>query len=75
MSKTVSAKDTELLAGGRVRVVEATPRGGTAVVAGAHDDYRVVVRDGVARCPCPGFRFRRTCSHSRAALLVVGAIR
>jgi len=75
MSKTAETKRTELLASGRVRVVEATVWGGTAVVAGAHDDYRVVVRDGVARCPCPGFRFRRTCSHSRAALLVVGAKR
>ncbi len=75
MKKAATAKDTELLMSGRVRVVKATVRGGRAVVAGDTDDYQVVVRDGVARCPCPGFRFRRTCSHSRAALLVVGAIR
>lgn len=68
-------KTFALLRSGRVRVLEATTRGGRAIVVGDVDDYEVVVRDGLARCTCPGFHYRKTCAHAQAAALVAGVSR
>ena len=75
MSARVERKVRRLLTEGRVRVLEVERCTGRVSVAGDEDDRVVLVHDGLATCTCPAYLYRRDGSHSRAALLVVGACR